>query len=51
MVEYCLYCGKKLPEGSTMTMHLKCAQDILKSGIRIGEESVVVRLPEKRREI
>ena len=41
-IKRCLYCGKDLSIDSTMTMHLKCAQDILASGMRIGEDSIAV---------
>ena len=33
---YCLKCGKELEKDSTMTMHLKCAQSMLKGFIKLG---------------
>lgn len=42
-IECCLYCSKPLPKSSKMRMHLKCSKEILKSGIRIGEDTIAVK--------
>jgi hypothetical protein len=35
----CLKCGEELPQDSTMTMHLKCAQGFLRMSLGLKEEN------------